>query len=172
MRSDSIKTKRVALNGILGAFAVICLVLATVLPTNRISLYALSSFFVAVSIIENGVKAGWIFYTATSLLTFILVPNKLGVIPYVIFFGIYGIAKYYIEKLDKIALEYVIKFIIFNISAGIAALTVMQLFSASMTMALPWYVLVIALEIVFFLYDFVYTLFIKYYREKLRKWVK
>ncbi len=172
MKSDLLKTKRIALNGILGAFAVICLVLATVLPTNRISLYALSSFFVAVSIIESGVKSGWIFYTATSMLALILVPNKFGVIPYVIFFGIYGIVKYYVEKLNKIAPEYVIKFIFFNISAGIAALTVRQLFSVNLTIVLPWWVLVIALEIVFFLYDFVYTLFIKYYREKLRKWVK
>jgi len=167
-----LKTKRIALNGILGAFAVICLVLATVLPTNRIALYALSSFFVAVSIIESGVKSGWIFYTATSMLAFILVPNKLGVIPYVIFFGIYGIVKFYIEKLDKIVPEYVIKFVFFNICAGIAALTARQLFSINLTVAPPWWVIVIALEIIFFMYDFVYTLFIRYYEEKLRKWVK
>jgi len=167
-----LKTKRVALNGILGAFAVICLVFAAVLPTNRISLYALSSFFVAVSIIESGVKSGWIFYAATSMLAFILVPNKLGIIPYVIFFGIYGIVKYYIEKLDKIVLEYVIKFVFFNICAGITALALRQLFSVDLTIALPWWAMAAALEIVFFLYDFVYTLFIRYYEEKLRKWVK
>lgn len=167
-----LKTKRIALNGILGAFAVICLVLATILPTNRISLYALSSFFVAVSIIESGVRSGWIFYVATSMLAFILVPNKFGVIPYVIFFGIYGIVKFYIEKLDNVVLEYVIKFLFFNICVGIAALTVRQLFSVNLTIVLPWWVMIIALEIVFFLFDFVYTLFIRYYEEKLRKLVK
>lgn len=172
MKSDTLKTKRIALNGILGALAVICLVLAAILPTNRISLYALSSFFVAVSIIESGVKAGWIFYAATCLLALIVVPNKLGIIPYVIFFGMYGIVKYYIEKLDKIIIEYILKLIFFNICAGIAALTVKEIFGFNLTVELPWWILIIALQIVFFLYDIVYTLFINFYRGKLRPKLK
>ena len=172
MRPDTIRTKRIALNGILGALAVICLVLAAILPTNRLSLYALSSFFVAVSIIESGVKAGWIFYAATCLLALIVVPNKLGIIPYVIFFGMYGIVKYYIEKLDKIIIEYILKFIYFNICIGIAALTVREFFGFSLALELPWWLFIIALQIVFFLYDFVYTLFINFYRGKLRPKLK
>ncbi len=168
MNNHTLNTKKVALNGILGALAVTCLVLATVMPVNRLSFYALSSFFVAVVIVESGSRAGWIFYAATSLLSLMVVPEKLGIVPYVIFFGIYGIVKYYVEKLNKIIPEYAIKFVYFNVCVGVALLTVSSLFGNSIVVKLPWGLVVIALEIIFFIYDFVYTLFINYYRDKLR----
>jgi len=168
MKNSSFSTKKIALNGILGALAVISLLLATIMPTNRLSFYALSSFFISVAIVESGIKAGWLFYAATSLLSLIIVPEKLGLIPYVLFFGIYGIVKYYIEKLNKLIIEYVLKFIYFSICLGIAILTVSQLFNTGLIAKMPWWLLVIALESIFFVYDFVYTLFINYYREKLK----
>ncbi|HEX2946422.1 MAG TPA: hypothetical protein VHT96_10750 [Clostridia bacterium] len=172
MNERSGKTKKIALNGILGAIAVICLLLAVIMPTSRISLYALSSFFVAVSIIESGARAGWLFYAATSLLAFIIVPDKLGIVPYAIFFGLYGIIKFYIEKLDKIVLEYILKYAFFNICLGIAVWTVKDLFGFTVSSKLPWWLLIIALEIVFFVYDYVYMLFVAYYRDKLRPKLK
>lgn len=172
MKENSMNTRKVALSGILGALAVICLLLATVLPTNRLSFYALSSFFIAIATIENGIKAGWLFYAATSLLALIIVPEKLGLVPYVIFFGIYGLVKYYIEKLDKLVIEYVLKYVYFNICVGITLISVSKLFGFSLTAEIPWWLIIAALEIVFFIYDFVYTLFINYYREKLRPRLK
>lgn len=172
MKDNSLNTKKIALNGILGALAVICLLMATILPTNRLSFYALSSFFIAIAIIESGLRAGWLFYAATSLLSLIVVPEKLGLVPYVVFFGIYGLVKYYIEKLDKLAIEYVLKFVYFNICMGIALLSASKLFGYSLTAKLPWWLLIIALEIVFLIYDFVYTLFISYYRDKLKPRLK
>ncbi|NLK87599.1 MAG: hypothetical protein GX279_08925 [Clostridiaceae bacterium] len=163
------KAKRLALNGILGALAVICLLLANILPTNRISLYALSSFFVSISIMENGIKAGWIFYAATCLISFIVLPDKLGVIPYVVFFGLYGIVKFYIERLNRLALEYILKFVYFNANAAISIAGFSGLFMPELSVALPIWLLVIAAEVVFFIYDYVYTLFIDYYRNKLMR---
>lgn len=168
MKNQSVNTKKIAMNGILGALAVICLLLATILPVNRLSLYALSSFFIAIVIIEYNSKAGWLFYASTSLLALIIVPEKLGLVPYVIFFGIYGLAKYYIEKLDRLVIEYVLKFVYFNICVGIALISVSELFGYNFTARLPWWLLAIALEIVFFIYDYVYTLFIDYYRKKIK----
>ena len=172
MKNQSLNTKKIALNGILGALAVICLLLATILPTNRLSLYALSSFFIAIVIVEYNSMAGWLFYASTSLLALIIVPEKLGLVPYVIFFGIYGLVKYYIEKLDKLVIEYVLKFLYFNICAGIVLISVSKLFGYVLTAKLPWWLLVIALEIVFFIYDYVYTLFIDYYRKKIKPRLK
>ncbi len=166
------KSKRLALNGILGALAVICLLLANILPTNRISLYALSSFFISISIIENGIRAGWIFYAATCLLSFIVLPDKLGVVPYVIFFGLYGIVKFYIERLNRLVLEYIIKFVYFNVCVGIAIAALNGFFSYELSVALPIWLIIIAAEVVFFIYDYVYTLFINYYRNKLRAILK
>lgn len=172
MNERSGKTKKIALNGILGAVAVICLLLAAIMPTGRISLYALSSFFVAVVIIESGAKAGWLFYAATSLLAFIMVPDKLGLVPYALFFGAFGIIKFYIEKLNNIVLEYILKFAFFNACIAVAYWAVRDLAGFGFSSKLPWWALIIALEVVFFIYDYVYTLFVGYYRERLRPKLK
>jgi hypothetical protein len=164
----SLKTRSIALNGVLGALAVVCLLLADFLPTNTISLYALSSFFVSIAIVENGVRAGWIFYIATGLLSLIIVPDKMILIPYVLFFGMYGIVKFYIEKLRRIVIEYILKFIYFNACAAVIYAAAASLLAGLPVMKLSWWILIAAAEAVFFIYDIVYTMFINYYRTKIR----
>lgn len=165
-------TRKIALNGILGALALICLFLASVLPTNRLALYALSSFFISVAIIESGIKAGWLFYVSTAMLAMIIVPDKLRVVPYLVFFGLYGVAKFYIEKLNKLIPEYILKFVYFNACLAAAWFFIRQVFFSEITVKLPWIVIVIGLEIVFLIYDLVYTMFIAYYRDKLKKMLR
>ena len=164
-----LKAKTIALGGILGALAVICLLLADILPASKISLYALSSFFISVIIIEMGVRAGWIFYAATSLLGFVVVPDRISILPYVLFFGAYGIIKFYIEKLDRIVIEYVLKVAFFNICAALVLLAARSLFEGEIAAGLPWGILVGICQVIFLVYDFVYTLFINYYRDRLRR---
>jgi hypothetical protein len=168
MPDFSKKTSRIALGGILGALAVICLFLAVVLPTNRLAFYALSSFFSSIIIIESGIKSGWVFYAATAMLSAIIIPDKIGIIPYLIFFGIYGIIKFYIERMNRIVVEYILKYVYFNICIAIAILLIKQFFVQSITVAIPWWAVILLLELVFLLYDYVYTLFIAYYRNKLK----
>ncbi len=56
----------------------------------------LSSLFVAVMLLESGVRRRCvILYVAAVMLGFILVPNKPAVIPYAFFFGYYGILNFY-----------------------------------------------------------------------------
>lgn len=169
---NNINAKRVALSGILGAFAVICLFLAAILPTGRLGFYTLSSFFIAVIIMEYGAKAGWLFYVATGILSFFIIPDKLGVLPYVFFFGIYGVVKYFIEKLDKFVPELLIKLVFFNLCLGAAYLLLRQIFADAIAIKLPWYALLAAAEAAFVFYDYLYSLFIAYYRDKLRKFLK
>lgn len=172
MGKNSPDARKIALGGVLGALAVICLFLATVLPTNRLSFYALSSFFVAVMVMEWGIKAGWLFYAATSLVAIVVIPEKLEAVPYFLFFGIYGILKYYIEKINKQVFEYVLKFAYFNLCLLAAWFLIRQIFALSINIQLPWWGIIAVLEVVFFLYDFVYTLFIGYYRNKLKPMLK
>jgi hypothetical protein len=162
------KTSRIALSGILGALAVICLLLAVILPTNRLAFYALSSFFSSIIIIESGIKAGWLFYAATTLLSAIIIPDKLGIIPYAVFFGIYGIVKFYIERLNKLVIEYILKYVYFNLCMVLAIVLIKQFFIQSITVAIPWWAVILLLEVIFLIYDYVYTLFIAYYRNKLK----
>lgn len=163
-----IKAGNIALNGILAAVAVILLFLASILPTGRLSLYVLSSFLVSVVIIESGVWAGWMFYISSLLLSLIVVYDKTGIIPYAVFFGIYGIIKYYIEKINNMVLEFILKFVYFNISLGVAIYTVKNIVFGDIRPEFIWIAVVVS-EIIFVIYDYVYTLFIGYYNLRLKK---
>jgi hypothetical protein len=69
-------SKVIALSGIFLALAVLSLYAQSLAPAGKLSLYALSSLFVSVIVIEAGIYAGWLFYLASSLLAFILVPEQ------------------------------------------------------------------------------------------------
>lgn len=163
--------KRIALNGILAALAAAALLLATVAPTNRLSLYALSSVFVSVAIVESGIRNGWVFYLSSSILAAIIVPNKMALVPYFIFFGIYGLIKYHIEQIGRVALEYVLKIAYFNICLGAIILLAKEFFLSGIKVDFPLWVVVVLLETAFIAYDYAYSLFIRYYKDKLRKLV-
>ena len=172
MQGNGISSKKIAFTGILVALTVITLFLATILPTNRVSLYALSSFFISIVIMEYGVRTGWMFYTASSLLAFFIVQNKLRLVPYVIFFGVYGIIKYYIEKINNLFIELLLKILYFNVSLFVSFYLAKEVFFEGVEIKFPLWVIVIVLEVVFVLYDYVYTLFIQYYGQKLKKILK
>jgi len=167
-------SKKIALNGILAALAVICIFLATILPTSRLSFYALSSFLIAIIIIEYDAKTAFIFYIVTNIISFFLIPDKIKIIPYSIFFGIYGIVKYYIEKINKIVLEYVLKYIYFNVCVLVLFLLFKDLIVADLNIDIKYLLWIgfLVMEIIFILYDYIYSLFIQYYIKKLRRYLK
>ncbi|HHY23815.1 MAG TPA: hypothetical protein GX527_06190 [Clostridiaceae bacterium] len=167
-------TKKIALSGVMSAIAVLCLLFATIMPTGKLSFYVLSSFFVSVIIIEYGTKPGWVFYIITNLLAYILIPDKIRIIPYTVFFGAYGILKYYIEKFNNIVLEYILKYIYFNACLAIALIFLREIIAKGITLnkiKFPLWTVIILLEVIFIIYDYVYTLFIQYYRQKLKRFL-
>lgn len=161
--------KKAALSGILMALSIMSLFVATVAPTNRIAFYALSSFPLAIVIIELGVKSGWFFYLASCLLAAITVRHIGGLAAFIGFFGIYGIVKFYIERLDKIILEHILKIIYFNLCLAGGVYIIKRFFIDSIQVKIPWWFIIIALQVIFLIYDYVYTLFIQYYNSRLRK---
>ncbi|HHW30102.1 MAG TPA: hypothetical protein GXX20_00260 [Clostridiaceae bacterium] len=165
----AVNRKAITLGGILAAITVILLYVESITPTVKLSLYVLSSFFSAVMIIEGGLRSGWIFYLVTSILAFIIVPDKIGLIPYFLFFGTYGILKSYIERIGKIVSEYVLKVLFFNICLALAFIIIRIFFIAQLNDSISLWFIIIVMEVVFIIYDYVYTLFIQYYVEKLKK---
>lgn len=162
------KVKRITLSGILLAFTVICVFLAATLPTSKLSLYAISSLFIAIIIIEFGSKAGWAFYLASSILSVVLVP-RLEVIPFVVFFGVYGLVKLYIERLHSRITEYILKFAYFNVCLVLGLVFLKELILNGVNLTAPVYIVAAILEVVFVLYDYIYTLFVRFYGTQLKQ---
>jgi hypothetical protein len=163
------KSKKVALGGVLGGLCVILLYLAVYLPTSRLFMYGISSVFCSIILIEAGHRWAWLFYASTSILLLIIVPDKVGLIPYLIFFGFYGILKYYIEGVRGKAVQLIIKGGVFLIAVFGAAIAAKELFTVDIYSKLPLWGLVLVALAIFYIYDYVYTLFITYYETKLRK---
>ena len=163
------KTNKVALSGILLGLNMIILFGATMLPGIELTLYALSSFVTAIVVMKASPKSGMIFYVATVLLGGVLLPNKLAMLPYALFFGYYGIAKYYIEKMPcgklkdihKQVIEIICKIAVFGVAFGGGILIFKESFTSGLSIPdLPVFIICIAAVAVFVVYDYVLTLMI------------
>lgn len=160
-------TFKIALGGILAALTLVFMFGASFLPGIELTMYALSSIFVAIMILETNPKWGVMLYVVTSILGLLVVPNKLGVIPFVFFFGYYGIVKFYIEKIGNAVVQMTLKISLFLIVFGTGYFFFKELFFGNITLpSYPIWIIVILGVAVFVIYDFIYSGLINYYRTK------
>jgi hypothetical protein len=164
------RTQNIAIGGICLAGSVLSVFMASVVPGAELTLYAVSSLFVAVMILEAGMKGGWMLYAATVLLGLIVVPNKLALIPYAFFFGLYAIVKYYAEKKRRPAVQLAIKGAVFLGVFGTAYLFFRELFFGNIQLPdFPTPILVLAGMAFLYLYDFIFTQLLQIYRKRIRR---
>ena len=158
------KAKDITLGGIMTALSVLVLYLTSILPFNTIALLTIASSFIPVIIIRSNIKTASFVYIASTILgLFITTPNI--VIMYALFFGIYGLIKYIIEKLNKISLEIILKLLFFNISL-IVSILIIKLFLGDVIINLPIWLLFIVGQVVFLIYDYALTMIITIYINK------
>lgn len=166
---DKNRTKMIAASGILLALSIVTLFAATFIPGIELTLFALSSAYVAFVLIEFKHGAGWIFYIASVLLSFVLVPNKAALIPYALFFGVYPIIKYYIEKsrrMHQIA-EVLLKLVFFNAMFAAGFYLFGEAFTGAIQIPDLAFPLIIAGGQIFFLaYDYILSLIIGFYMKR------
>ncbi|MBN7774624.1 hypothetical protein [Clostridium aminobutyricum] len=157
-------TKMIAIGGVLLALTLVCLYAASFVPAMELSLYALSSIFVPAMMIETKGKGGWILYIACSILSLLILPNKIGAIPYIFFFGIYGIIKYYIEKIPSPVVQVILKLTVFTAIMLVFYNFFYSLFFGVISLPdLPILAILAGGEVLFILYDALLTLIITYY---------
>ncbi len=161
------KGRIVALGGILLALSLICLYAASFVPGFEITLYTVSSVFIPIMMIESKGKGGWLLYIACSVMALLILPNKAAAVPYICFFGIYGILKCYIEKIQKPVVQLVLKFAVFTGIILVAYHFFYSLFFGVITLKdAPPFILLIVSEIFFLCYDVILTGVINYYYRR------
>lgn len=166
------KSKKISLGAIITVISVILMYATTVLPTAKIFLLSLSSFLIAILIIESGKSTAMLSFISTSIIGFVLLPNKLLLIPFVSFLGYYPIAKLYIERINNLLVEWILKLILFNISAYLNYILFTSVFAKDLEIPFAIGFVALGLQIVFIVYDYMFSMFIHYYNTKLRKYVK
>ena len=162
---------RVSLTAMFASMSLLFLYLASVLPSGRIAMYFLSSVFVMGLVLEEEIGLAFLMFAAVSLLSLLLMPNQLRVIPYVLFFGHYGIGKYYIETRvrDKIV-RYIVKLLYYNVALVLMYLIASKvLFEDIAFDVIPFWLVIILAEIAFAVYDFAFTKVTGYYYNNIRR---
>ncbi|WP_101773368.1 hypothetical protein [Peptostreptococcus faecalis] len=156
--------RRVSISGMLLALNTLVFILVNYIPTNTIAFLALASFFAAIVIIEFGLKYGCIYTIASVLMALLILSNKLHFLTYLLTFGTYGVVKAIIEMNFKNSLQLLVKFIYSSIAFFVLY------YVAIMFIKIDFNILyILAFEVAFFVYDFVYTQFIYFYNDKLKK---
>lgn len=107
-------TKQLVTGSILTAITLIILYMTLLIPTNTLALLTLASITVPVALIRENIKTSLLVYITSSLLGVILLPLNISLL-YILFFGCYGLIKHFIEKLNILPFEWILKFIFFNI---------------------------------------------------------
>lgn len=110
------KTRNVSVTSLLIALTVVLLYLASLIPSARIAAAAVAGLMTAAAVIECGILSAVACFACSSILAILLLPLKSVALLYILFFGHYPIIKSLIERLDKRALEWVIKLVVFNAS--------------------------------------------------------
>lgn len=161
------KSRNIAESGILIGATLVVLYATSILPISTLSVLTLASCLIPISIIRTSIRDAILVYVSSSLLSFFILPINMSIY-YTLFFGIYGIIKYFIEKINKLPLEIILKLISFNILLGIIYFIAIN-FLGNISIKFSIYLLWSIAQIVFFIYDYALTLIISFYLQKLHK---
>lgn len=101
--------KRVALGGVFLALCLTAMFLASFAPGMEMTLLALASLAIYIFCMEAGLGAGMALYVGACLLALLVAPNKVVVLPFLLFFGLYPPYKVLVDRSEKRLLRGVLK---------------------------------------------------------------
>ncbi len=167
-----LKSKEIAYLGVLLALNQIFIFLSSIVKTNTLALFSLAALMVGIVIVEFGVKNGVLFYIASSILGFFLTTSKVEIVTYILFFGLYSIVKYAVEKTafqmrSAKLFEMATKLLFFNL----IALSIYFILKGFVNIRLYWWLIIIA-ELAFIAYDYAFSILINYYITKIQPKIK
>ena len=159
------KSKSIAESGLFVALTLAILYLAAYLPVSTITILTAVSCIIPIAMIRNDIKYSFLIYIASSILSFLLIPIKIS-LSYILFFGLYGIIKHYIEKINNLYVEIPLKLLSFNIILFSSYFVLNSLIINISNINIPLWSLFLAAQIVFLIYDYALTLIITMYINK------
>lgn len=160
-------SKKMAYGGFYTAITILLLYLSSMLPTSKLALLTIVSSIIPLSLMTTGMKNTLIVYSSSFVISFFMGLREMSLL-YLLFFGIYGIVKYYIEKISKLLIEIILKLISFNISLVIILFILKTTVINISNITLPFYALIILAQFTFLIYDYCLTLIIFFITKRLK----
>ena len=150
------------------ALTLLTVFIANIVPALRITMYFVSSVFIMGIMVERMTAAAIASFLAVLFLGFLIVPNKTGMLPYLFFFGHYGIFKYFVDGGRRGALRIVKKLIYFNAGAALIYFQTGGWMTEQFPFQIPRWGLLAAGELIFLLYDWVFLKVTQWYYGSVR----
>lgn len=166
----------IALCSVITALSVIFMLMTSILPIASYTCVMLAGMCTALITEEIDSKYALCVYSAVSVLSALLVPDKESVVLYIGFFGYFPVLKEFLSRKCPNIVSVVIKAAVFNAACVVSFYTSVYLFGVPKEsfsigdLYVPWAVLIMA-NIMFVIYDYTLDVMLKLYRIKLRKYI-
>ncbi|MBO5858596.1 MAG: hypothetical protein J6R20_02345 [Clostridia bacterium] len=171
------QSSKCALGGIVSALSLVLMISVAVIPFLTYALPAVAGVLIVFIVVEIDKKWAFGVFSAVAILAFLLVPDKEVAMMYIAFFGYYPIIKALLESKLPVALGWVIKILLFNVTMVAAYLVLIYLMGIEVdeiteygAIAVP--MLLGAGSVTFVAYDIALTRIISIYLLKWRKYFK
>lgn len=166
-----VKQSNTSLYLMFGMLTMVVLYLAYVFYQINWVFYILSSIFIVCITSEGKPLAALIMYLLVSGLSLVLMPIPYA-LPYIIVFGHYGLAKYFLEKIRDKIVSFIAKILYFNAFCALAYFLIIAtnyLPTGQMFETLPVWAMIVILQVSFVVYDLLLSFISKVYDQVIRK---
>lgn len=168
-------SKVIAYSGVATALSVVMLFLGSIFWVFGYTMPLVASLVMIILLDSISQKSALLTFVSTSIISFILLNDKECVLLYVLFFGYYPLIRDKINEIKPKFLSYLLKFVTFNAAMVLTQILCVYVFGIPFDDMLgKWGIVVFALclNLVFVVFDKLYTLLLRLYRIKLKKKVE
>ncbi len=168
-------SKVIAYSGVATALSVVMLFLGSIFWVLGYTMPLVASLVMIILLDSISQKSALLTFISTSIISFILLNDKECVLLYILFFGYYPLIRDKINDIKPKFLSYLLKSITFNVAMVLTQVLCVYVFGIPFDDMLgKWGIVlfVLCLNLVFVVFDKLYTLLLKLYRIKLKKKVE
>ncbi|WP_448919419.1 hypothetical protein [Eubacterium sp.] len=168
-------SKVIAYSGVATALSVVMLFLGSIFWVLGYTMPLVASLVMIILLDSISQKSALLTFISTSIISFILLNDKECVLLYILFFGYYPLIRDKINDIKPKFLSYLLKFVTFNAAMVLTQVLCVYVFGIPFDDMLgKWGIVlfVLCLNLVFVVFDKLYTLLLRLYRIKLKKKVE
>ncbi len=144
------------------------LYIANLFPATRVPLYFVCSIFIMGIMFEQMIGVAIIGFISVACIGYLILPDKSGILPYLLFFGHYGIFKYFIECGNGGFFAWVLKMLYFNVCMILIYFFDGGFLSIQFTENFTMWVAILVAQGSFILYDWLFGKLSVFYYAVLR----
>lgn len=168
-------SKVIAYSGVATALSIVMLFLGSIFWVLGYTMPLVASLVMIILLDSISQKSALLTFISTSIISFILLNDKECVLLYILFFGYYPLIRDKINDIKPKFLSYLLKFITFNAAMVLTQVLCVYVFGIPFDDMLgKWGIVlfVLCLNLVFVVFDKLYTLLLRLYRIMLKKKVE